>query len=348
MPDDTTNLPGETDLPRGRGTVRRRKAAAVLAAVTALAVGLILPFWKPWRSYPEAPVVEHFPEGALDGYLPEDARGVLTVNLRPLPAAPAARKQFRKPLEQLIGRGEGDHPWMGLLGVDPFTDLDRIRVVFCTRGPDRPLWLARGRFDPARFQTGPGKLRERVEDGFRVYEYTDPAGGRVTTLALAGDTLAASDDRARVYAALAYAAGSRKAVRVDPALVKLLGKVDRGQALWLAVSLDKLGHVGRLPSLGLELMLRPVLKHARSARGGVTCAEDVRAEFHFEARDEAGADDLETGLRSACETAAGASLLFRIEPDLLPLLRLLATGEVTRDGLEVRLRCRLTADQLGG
>jgi hypothetical protein len=344
MPDDSTNLPGETGPARGRGPVRRRKAAVVLAAVAALVVGLTLAFWKPWRGYPEGPVVEHFPEGALDGYLPEDARGVLTVNLRPLLAAPAAREHFRKPLEQLIGRGEREHPWMGLLGVAPLTDLDRIQVVFCSRDRDRPLWLARGRFDAARLQTGPGKLRERIDEGFRVYEYPDPAAGRVTTLALAGDTLAASDDRARVYAALVYAAGSRKAVRVDPALEELLRKVDRGQVLWLAVSFDKLGRVGRLPSLGLDLMLRPVLNHARSARGGVTCGEDVRAEFHFEARDEAGADRLETGVRSACEAAGGASLLPGIEPHLLPLLRLLATGEVTRDGLEVRLRCRLTAD----
>jgi hypothetical protein len=347
MSDDALNLSRTTVPPAGRRRLRHRKTAiVVLAAVTALGVGAVLPLWQPWRSYPGAPAVEHFPEGSLDGYLPADACGVLTVNLRLLLAPPAARRNLRKPLQQLLRHGERVHPWMSLVGADPWTDLDRIRVVFC--GGGQPLWVARGRFDPARFQTGPGKLGAKVEAGFRVYESHGPQPGRLTTLALAGDTLVASDDRGRLLAALGYAAGLRKAAPVDPTLKKLVRAVDRDQGLWLAVSFDKLGHVSRLPSLGVDLMVRPILSYARTARGGLRFGADVRADFLARARDGAAARDLETGLRSVCETAAGVSLLPGIEPDLVPLFRLLATGQVTRDGTAVRLQCRLAPDQLGG
>jgi hypothetical protein len=335
------------------GRRRRTAAVLVLAGAAVLVVGL-LGFWRLWQGRPPA-VVENFRAGALDDYLPGDAAAVLALNLRSLLETPVGRRSLKEPLTQVVRRGTAAHPWMGLLGVDPLADLDRIEVAFSAGDLGRPLWLARGRFDRARFQTGPGQLREEVEDHFRVYRYSDPQTGNVMTLAVAGNTLVACQVRARVLDALRDAASPGREGGEPPALRALSREVDRRQTLWLAVSFKQLGPIGRLTVGGFEGTLRPVFDQSESVQGGLTCGEDLRAEFHFRARTEKGAQQLERDLFDRCELArglldlpSGFPLPLNIDPDLLPLFKLVGTGEVSRDGRDVRLRCRLAGEQLGG
>jgi hypothetical protein len=93
------------------------------------------------------------------------------------------------------------------------------------------------------------------------------------------------------------------------------------------------------------MLLRPLFAHAESVYGGITCAEDLRAELHFGTATDEDAAQLEMDLQSICEAALGAALLGR-QKELLPLLRLLAAGQIRREGKTILLRCRLTADQL--
>jgi hypothetical protein len=302
-----------------------------------------------------AAVVEHFPAGALDEYLPENAAAVLDLNMKQLGAAPVVQQHIKAPLDHLIQRAEANHHWASLVGLDPFKDIDSLRVVFIGGDTAAPLWIAKGRFDPSRFLVGPGKLQPKVVDRFHVFECAD-AGGATATLALAGDYLVASDSQAHVLDALNHAADGKKAEPTDALLREQLQAVDKKQSIWLAVSLPKLGPVPTLHSNAAETILRPVLNKAQAAHGGFTFGNDLEARFAMKARDEAAAGELEQALKGRIDVArdlagtwkvANALGLFSGESDLLPVIRLVGAGEVTREGATVRLRCRLPADQLG-
>jgi hypothetical protein len=147
--------------------------------------------------------------------------------------------------------------------------------------------------------------------------------------------------------ALRRAAASEPEQPPDVRLASLLNEVDHRQNLWLVVSFNKMGAIGRLKNLGLELVLRPLLRDAESLHGGVECnADEVRAEFVFRAHGEEAAVELEGALQSSCQVAAGARLLPGIDPDLLPVFDLFGTGTTSRDGVTVVVRCRLPADRL--
>ena len=122
--------------------------------------------------------------------------------------------------------------------------------------------------------------------------------------------------------------------------------MDASQSVWLAVSFDKLGPVPRLADLGLETVLRPILRHAESVRGGVAFGDDVRGQFVFRARTDADARELEQDLNASCTVAQGAYFLPGLDPSLLPALEFMGTGTTVRDGRDITLSCRLPADRI--
>jgi hypothetical protein len=293
----------------------------------------------------EGSVAESFPALGLQEYLPGDAVAVFNLDVKRWREAPAVQKGLQEALRQVLRKEEAGQGWLPLAGIDPFRDFDDVRILLSARAVFDPLVIFRGRFDLSRFQTGPGELSRRVvsADGgrFALYEYQDRRRGEIVTVAPAGDYLAVCDAQAPVLTALRNIAASGPTASLDNRLSELLEKVDRRQQFWLAVAMEKLRPVPRLDSKALELILRPILQHADGIWGGLTAAEDVRAEFVFQARDEAAARNLEELLRSSCEVAQGAHLLPGVDEAALPLFRLAGSGEVSRDGTAVRLKCRL-------
>jgi hypothetical protein len=316
---------------------------ALVGAGLVLGAGWLLRDWLPGLGRSDE---DQFAPDALAGYVPEDSGAVLTLDLQSIREAPVVRRHLEAPLRHLVRRGEGRLPWLKLAGIDPLADVDWLQLSFAPESGAQPLWLARGRFDRARFQVGPGKLRTKTEDHFRVYEYAGRPGP-ATTLAPVGDILAFSETPARVTGALVHASHPGPSLVQDPILRELLSTVDRRQSLWLVASLPKLGPVARLDNFALELVLHPIMTHAESVHGGVRCGDDLRAEFHFRAVSEESAGKLAELIQSACGVAQTLPDLPGIDPDLAPLLRLLGTGRLARQGKAVVLRCRLTADQLG-
>lgn len=302
----------------------------------------------PWRS-PEA-WNDRFPSDVLAEYLPEDSAAVIVVDLPLLRQSPVGRKHLMSFLKQLVREAEGEFAWLSWLGINPLDDLDSLQISFAAGGEGQPLWLARGRVDRSHFHVA-AQGTEKVVDHFRVWEYADRQSKRKTTLAAAGDVLLVSDTSARVIAALKYGR-ERQTGKLDlhpvrdPMLRDMLAKVDRRRSIWLAASMNKLGSVRRIDNFWLEAILRPLLSHAESVRGGFTCAEDVRADLLFQAATEEKAAQLETDLKRLHELAGGASLLLSRQNELLPLLRLLGTGETKREGTNVLLHCRVAGDQL--
>lgn len=330
-------------------TPRRSGRGLLLIVVLgiALAAGWAAWAWKAGWFGPER-VFDDFPPNALQGYIPADAAAVLSADLRQMRESPVVKDHLMGTMKKILERAEGQEKWIGLVGADPLTDLDALQVVVFPGSTKRaPLWLARGRFQTSRFKTGPGKLQAKVADGFRVYEHRQ-AGQPVTFVAPAGDYLVISQDRAAVVAALERAAGKARAGTPDPAFQKLLEKVDRQQTLWLAVAFDKVGPVGRLQDLTLDMVLRPVFNHAKAVSGGIHCGKDLTADFHFPCGRASDAGELQGALNSSCEVARGASLVsFGRGTDFQPIIALFAAAQVTRDGSNVRFHSSVPADRLG-
>ncbi len=164
-------------------------------------------------------------------------------------------------------------------------------------------------------------------------------------LALVGDTLVVSKARGRVEAALKQAKDPQPLPVRDGTLGQLLMKLDRRQTPWLAAAIKHVGPMSEIDNYLLKMILRPLVAHAQSAYGGITCGENLEAELHLSTIKEEDAIQLESDLKSICEAAPGLALLGR-KNELLPLIRLLAVGKTQREGNSVSLRCRLTTDQL--
>lgn len=329
---------------------RRRWCRFVLAILIVASLGLggflfrarLLPLWHIGDE-----LGNRFSPDALADYVPEDSQAVLAVNLRQLREAPAGRQQLAPVVQQLIRRSGGRVHWIDLLGINALDDLDTLRISFAPATGEEPLWLLRGPLDRSRLQIGPDKLQETNLDRFRVWVYSDRRENRTTLIAPVGDMLVVSESRVRLRTALEQASNPQPILLHNRTLDELLTKVDRQQTVWLAAAFKGLGPVTEIEDYWLKLLLRPLLAHAESAYGGIRCAEDLSVELHFRAATEEEAGQLEMSLQSICDIIReGASLLVR-QKELLPLLRLLGTAQIHREGTMILLRCRLTADRGG-
>lgn len=332
------------------GRPRRRLGRLFLLAGLVLAGLVVVAFFfgdrlsNLWHA--ENDLGNGFPLGALADYVPEDSQAVLAVNVHQLLDSPRGREQMAPALQYLIRHAGGRLRWMDLLGINPIDDLDYLQISFVPPSSGEPLWLIRGRFDRSRIQTGPDKLQETKLDPYRVWEYIDRRAKRSTIIAPVGDLFVAGESRGRVRAALKHASNPRPIAVRDGTLREVLPQVDRRQTVWLAASLKGLGSLSGIEDYWLRLLLRPLMAHAESVYGGILCAEDVRAELCFRAATEEDAASLEKSLLSIRDLAGeGASLLVR-QKEMLPLLRLLGSGEIRRDGTMILLHSRLAADQL--
>lgn len=287
----------------------------------------------------------HFPPGVLADYVPEDSAAVLAVNVRQLRETLIAQPHLRPLLQQLIKQAEGRLPWLDPTEISLLDDLDTLLISSASNSRGDPVLLARGRIDGSRFHSGPDQLQAKIRDGFHIWEYNDPSSKQNTLLVIVGDTLVVSKAQGRVQAALKQASDPQPIRVRDTMLRELLMRVDHRQSLWLAASIKRLGPVSDIDDYLLKILLRPLLAHSESVFGGITCGEDLQAELHFSTATDEDTAQLEADLESICAAAPGAALLGR-HNELLPLLRLLAAGQISREGKSILLRCRLPADQL--
>lgn len=319
--------------------------AGLLGAVLALLLGLLFragfPLSWPWSGAQE----NLFRPGALSDYIPEDSEAVVAVDVRSLRESPTGR-QVMPSLRQFIRQGEQRLRWPTLTGINSVEDLDSLTISFAPGSGGQPLWLARGRFDPARFQLGPDRLQVKTAEHYRVWEYQDRPARRSVWLAPAGDTLIVSATPSRVLAALEQGRHPATVEVRDASLRESLGEVDRTQTLWLAVSFKHLGSASEVESTWLKMILTPLFRYAESVQGGLICAEDVRAELHFRAATEENATRLEADLQNLRDLVPGAVLLLGRQREFVPLLRLLGSAQTSREGKMISLSCRMTAEQL--
>lgn len=288
---------------------------------------------------------DRVPAGVLADYVPEDSAAVLVVDVRSFREKPMGRRYLWPTMQQLARQIQSRLLWLKLLGVNLLDDSNTLRISFASKGSGEPILLTRGRFDRSRLQIGPDKLQERTLDHFRIWEFREPEAKQTTLIAPVADMLVVSETHNRVQAALKQASDPQPIRVRDATLRQILAKADCRQSLWLAASMKNLGSVSEIDNYLLKMILRPLVAHAESVYGGITCTEDLQVELHFNTATEVDASQLEADLKSICEAAPGIILLGR-KNELLPLLRLLAAGQINREGQTIMLRCRLTVDQL--
>jgi hypothetical protein len=327
---------------------RRPSRFLVVTAVAAAALAVVVVFLfrdrllDRWRAREE--LDNGFPPGVLADYVPEDSEALLAANVRSLRESPSGRQLLGPSLRQLLARAERRLRWIELLGINTLEDLDTLQISFAPGAGGQPLWLARGRLDRSRIQLGPDKLQETTLDHFRVWKWSDRPNKRATLIAPVGDTLVVSDTSSRVQAALRQASDPRPPAVRDAVLRELLAKVDRRQSVWFAASVRSLGPLDGLKDLWLTMLLRPVLAHAESIRGGIDCGDELRADLHFRAASIEDADRLETSLKSIRDLAREGGWLLGGQKELRPLLRLIGSATLHRDGTSIQLRSRLPAE----
>jgi hypothetical protein len=331
----------------------RRGVLALLllgAAATALAVAAAAwhfkDRWLPAKDGVRPGVANEVPAAALADYTPEDTAAVLVVNVSELRRTPGLGERLPALLAPWVGEGLLPRR-LGLVGVDLLRDTDVVTLLVTDSDRAHPLLLLRGRFDAARFQVAPGRLREVTEETpagrFRLYEDADGAKAAPGYFAAVGtEYLLFSESKAQVVAALAGAAEGRKPLPRDSGLRDALERLDRRQAVWGAAALDRLRPMPRLQRGIADSAIRPVLDQAVRIEGGL----DVSGKLTLHARlDAANPDEAET----LAERAADLTKQCWIALEALtpgtdypkgaePLLRLLAGAKVERDGSSVTLR----------
>jgi hypothetical protein len=335
----------EEGIPRRRPRRLLLVAGTTGACVTVLIVIVVCTWLLCTGRDGDDDLSNHVPAGVLADYVPEDSAAVLAVDVRQVRETPMGRQYLWPTMQQLARQIQWRLPWLKLVGIDILDDSNTLRVSFASKGSGEPILLARGQFDRSRLQIGPDKLQERTLDHFRIWEFREPDAKQTTLIAPVADMLVVSETRNRVQAALKHASDPQPIRVRDATLRQILAKVDRRQSLWLAASMKKLASISEIDNYLLKMVLRPLVARAESVYGGITCDEDLQAELHFSSATEADASQLEADLRSICEAAPGITLLGR-KNELLPLLQLLAAGQINREGKTIRFRCRLTADQV--
>ena len=244
-------------------------------------------------------------------YLPDDARLVAFANVREV-----MDSELRQKLEELHPRGGADR-FQEETGIDVATDIDRVIAALSDSESEaeRPLIIARGRFDEVRIE---GLIRQKggsVEEYSGMRLLTHPDGNIGISFVEPG--LVAVGSPASVRRALDTKAGRLANVTTNAELMRFVRDVSDGNA-WTVARFDALAGRGQLTS---DLANQLPAINWLTARGYVNGG--VRGTVSAETRDEAAAQDLR-------DVIQGFMVLARMQagqnPELTDLINSLQLG----------------------
>lgn len=275
-----------------------------------------------------------FTSGGTDelAYVPADARIVAVADVREILTSSLLQK-FRELHPPPAPSEDG---FEAQTGVNPETDIDRVVAAILPTDHDnqRPLMIARGRFNEVRIE---GLVRDRggrVEDdnGTRILVATD-GGGQEMALAFAEPGLLVFGQGAAVRAAL-DAKRSTRNVTDNAELMALIADLGQSNA-WAVGRFSAITDGGRLPQKVLD-QLPPIDLFAASGQ----VSDELRATVRAEARDAAAAQNLRDVLR-------GFLALGRLQVGTnASVMALLNSVELAGDGNTVALSLTIPAEAL--
>jgi hypothetical protein len=176
----------------------------------------------------------------LQKYLPDDADGVLLVNVKQIVASPLYTRNFKKKFDTLLAKDEVK-PYLKDLGFDPLKDVEHLAIILARSchaekpgSGDGPIFLAFGKFDSAKLKKKMGALAAKhpkvvqahSAGGSKFYELRGLLGGSGAAYAAQLDrgTLILAGRKGHVTDALAKASGKKKTKLKYPALTAALKK----------------------------------------------------------------------------------------------------------------------------
>jgi serine/threonine protein kinase len=275
----------------------------------------------------------------LPFYIPEDSRGVFSLNRRELLGAPIIQKAYGKfAALSIVPEWERGHLQF-LFGRDVESDVDEVRV---TCGPSnhrqRLVWL-RGRFDQEKF---------KIVAPFAFYKdhYWE---GNAADVATDGRSVVYSHEEGRVQRSLRDAMDGFQPKLLDACLSDLLTKVDTQQTLWFAASMSSLSCKNPVEDKELNEFIEPFFVHADRIAGGVRCGEDAKAAIYVHIPDAANRREFELTLRDLIGQCQRLATERFTSARVLPLVKLVATGQVAQSknkDWDLELTFKLTPEML--
>jgi hypothetical protein len=295
----------------------------------------------------------------VDRYLPDDTEIVVNVNVRQILDSPLVKKHALEKLRDLVKGLDQVDDVLKDLGLDPFTDLDRV-IAARPDSPerDRGLLIAHGRFDLAKFKARGEEAAQNNGDVLKIHKVPDGKGGQFLVYEVA---VPAHDEEVPLFVALpekttvlasfgkdyvvdALRKSGQKAV---PALKSkefqaLLEKMDVGQSLSLAALGSALTRgTGR----DATKEARDVLEKIDAAGGGVTLGEGIRVELVISTRSADDARQLKASADAGLNQAlALLGLVANADKNFNPVLDIVKTLKVTAKGKLVTLKGEVSAD----
>jgi Protein of unknown function (DUF3352) len=221
-------------------------------------------------------------------YIPQDAQMVAYANIRDIMTS-ELRQKFRDAHPDAPNANE--HRFQEETGIDFENDIDY--VVASAEGSqrpadqDRPLMLARGRFDRSRIEALVEQHGGTAEDYRGTHVLTQPESR--FSVAFVESNLVAAGSPEAVRRAIDTKAGTVPDVKANADIMRLLRQVDSGTA-WAIARFDAIGPriTGAVPT-----QLPPINWVAVTGQidGG------IRGTMHAETRDEASAQNLQDVIR---------------------------------------------------
>jgi len=317
--------------------------------VMALSLLAILVFLSPIAA---APAPEPAPTAPLEKYFPDDANGVVVFNVKQALSSPVFTKNYQKKVEELL-KMDQVQPWLKDGGFDPLKDIDRIAAVMAPSGQPMnapgsgaPLLIVQGRFDLEKFVA---KADQIVKDGLgggiiksskageaTLYEVGFPFGPTIFICLVDKNTLMAAPVKDMAVEALDRAAGRKSAKMKNPALQKLLEKMDPKQAVNVAflgemivgggVTTNIKGggnvtetHTITLADQGIEAI-----------QGSMTIADDIKGKVAISAKNVEKAKELgkiiEAGLAQAIKEGEKEAARMKELTSVVDMLKTVKTG----------------------
>jgi hypothetical protein len=211
-----------------------------------------------------APVVV----GAAEKYLPDEAKFIVTMNVRQLLAAPLVAKNLDSIRSALAKGDELISPQLKKFGLDPTKDIDRVTLAgFSTPNLDRYLLIAHCRFEVATRSARahaaliehPDKVAEVKNADHTFYSVAYPdADSRLYVAWLDSATLVVSPSKDLVVHAFAIQSGKTKP-SLNSSMGSLVGKIEEQSVI------SSVGLASEFTDLDIFKNL-PALKGAPSAR----------------------------------------------------------------------------------
>jgi hypothetical protein len=287
-----------------------------------------------------------------DKLLPTDSELVITINVKQILDSPLVKNRGLSAAREALKSNEEVSQVLEDLGLDPFTDVDRITIGSPGGADkDRGLIIVRGRFDLDKFKSAAEKAARDNGDvlkigkggGKVVYEVSPPGQDMPLFVALLNKTtLVASPGKDYVVEAIKRDGGKEAGEFKDKDFLAVLNRTDDKHS----VSFAAVGAAFKGGDLGPATEF---FEKIDAIGGGVTLGDELKLEVVLSARNAEDAKSIKDTVNTAINSGVALlGLAVGDNKELDKVLDVLKTVKATAKDKTVTLKARVSADVLDG